>query len=216
MSIINSVKRVVEGFYRKKLFPDSERVWINKYKRGNNSGFGSYGVHADFKARVLNEFVKDNGVKTVLEFGCGDGNQASLFEFPNYVGLDISGIAISWCKEKMKGDETKSFHVYNPRVELFYKAELTLSLEVLFHLIEQDVYERYLKQLFQASEKYVIIFCSNTDENTLLISPNCYLRKYTDWISNNESLKVWKLIKTIKYELGKQEFNIYEKMVEND
>lgn len=40
--------------------------------RGNNSGAGSYGRLADFKAEIINQFVTENDVREVVEWGCGD------------------------------------------------------------------------------------------------------------------------------------------------
>jgi hypothetical protein len=38
------------------LFPDSATYWEQRYARGWNSGVGSYGRLAEFKAQVLNNF----------------------------------------------------------------------------------------------------------------------------------------------------------------
>ena len=47
----------VRLFLLKKRFPGSNLFWINEYKTGGNSGPGSYGELANFKAKVLNHFV---------------------------------------------------------------------------------------------------------------------------------------------------------------
>ena len=75
---------------------DSEQYWENRYLNGGNSGIGSYGKIAEYKANVINKFIKDNDVFTVIEFGCGDGNQLALFECQNYIGYEhlMSWIAI--------------------------------------------------------------------------------------------------------------------------
>ena len=53
--------------------------WENRYKNNGNSGAGSYGRLAEFKADVINNFIAENKITSVIEFGCGDGNQLSLF-----------------------------------------------------------------------------------------------------------------------------------------
>ena len=68
-------------------FPGSAEYWENRYSAGGHSGVGSYGSFAEFKADVLNQFVSTNRVQTVVEFGCGDGNQLSLAKYPKYIGL---------------------------------------------------------------------------------------------------------------------------------
>ena len=120
---------------------------------------------ARFKALVLNEFVRDNGVESVIEFGCGDGNQLGLASYPRYLGLDVSAEAIDLCRGRFGGDSTKAFLLYDPvrtvNLERFLSADLTLSLDVIYHLLEDDVYDRYLQMLFACSSRFVIVYSSN-------------------------------------------------------
>ena len=76
--IIGNLARVVKH----KLFPaeeftTSEAYWISRYKQGGNSGAGSYNNLAEFKGEIINDFVATHHTKTVIEFGCGDGNPLS-------------------------------------------------------------------------------------------------------------------------------------------
>ena len=48
---------------------------------GGNSGAGSYNQIGVFKAEIVNNFVKANGVRTVVEFGFGDGQQLTRAEY---------------------------------------------------------------------------------------------------------------------------------------
>jgi hypothetical protein len=68
--------------------------WEERYKYGGNSGAGSYSENADYKASRINQVVKSFDVRTVLEFGCGDGNNLSLYKFDHYLGLDVSNTAV--------------------------------------------------------------------------------------------------------------------------
>jgi Methionine biosynthesis protein MetW len=52
--------------------------WESRYRAGGTSGAGSYGLLAAFKADFINAFVTDNGIASVLDLGCGDGNLLSL------------------------------------------------------------------------------------------------------------------------------------------
>ncbi|MFC1586584.1 class I SAM-dependent methyltransferase, partial [Fibrobacterota bacterium] len=137
---------------------------------GDTSGPGSYGALAQFKAKIINSFVLENDITSVIEFGCGDGNQLSLFEFQKYIGLDVTESSIKLCKDRFSSDKSKSFFVYNPFCFIdnhsLFKAELALSLDVIFHLIEEDVYEKYMSALFESADKYVIIYSSNKNEIT--------------------------------------------------
>jgi len=181
------------------VFKDSKSYWRERYQSGGNSGQGSYDELAEFKAEILNEFVSENKIETVIEFGCGDGNQLSYCNYPAYLGFDISPEAIARCRELFPGDDSKNFKLMRE-----YKgesADLTLSLDVIFHLIEDAVFDEYMKRLFESSEKYVIIYSSNTNMNPLIEGAHVKHRKFTDWI--DQYMPHWKLIKKIpnKYSL---------------
>jgi hypothetical protein len=63
----------------------SARYWERNYARGGTSGLGSYHALAEAKAAFLNDFVRIRQIGSVIEFGCGDGNQLSLANCPTYV-----------------------------------------------------------------------------------------------------------------------------------
>src|SRR5690606_33182845 len=109
-------------------------------------GKGSYGQLAAFKAEVVNRFVKRHCVQTVIEFGCGDGNQLSLFEFDSYIGVDVSAAAVELCRKRFSDIESYSFYTLEEFFGNPHKASLTLSLDVIFHLVEDDVYEIYMNE----------------------------------------------------------------------
>ena len=70
-----------------KTFQGSESYWQNRYEAGRNSGDGSYSQLAEFKADNLNAFVFENAITSVIEYGCGDGNQLSLAKYSKYTDL---------------------------------------------------------------------------------------------------------------------------------
>ena len=49
----------------------------------------------------------------MVEFGCGDGNQLSLAQYPRYVGLDVSRTAIGLCQRRFAKDPAKSRFLYD-------------------------------------------------------------------------------------------------------
>ncbi len=201
-------------------FSSSETYWENRYAAGGNSGPGSYRKLAKFKADILNAFVSSKGIESIIEFGCGDGSQLKLFSFPRYLGFDVSPTAISRCRKLFHLDDSKKFKLakdYNGE-----RAELTLSLDVIFHLVEDDIFEEYMRRLFASPDRYVIIYSSDTDENIAGQGPHVKHRKFTEWIEEN--LDDWRLTENIpnKYpykgdiEKGSSaNFYIYKK-IEND
>ncbi|MFV5703590.1 glycosyltransferase [Flavobacterium sp. XS2P12] len=174
-------------------FPGSNNYWEARYKENRNSGSGSYGRLADFKAEILNDFVIKNGIQSVIEYGCGDGNQLGLANYPNYIGLDVSETAILLCQKIFSGDNTKEFFLIDEFKNENIKAELALSLDVIFHLIEDKVFENYMNDLFNHAIKYVIIYASNYNDH---FAPHVKCRKFTDWIDKNVS-ENWKLKEVI-------------------
>jgi SAM-dependent methyltransferase len=180
-------------------FKDSASYWQNRYSRGGTSGLGSCGSYAQFKANVVNDFVKKRNIVSVIEFGCGDGNQLSLMRYPNYVGLDVSPTAIDRCRAHFAGDDRKQFFLYEPstlhRNSVPYRAELGLSLDVIYHLVEDDIYERYMAQLFSAATKYVIVFSSDTDDNPDYAGPHLKHRQFSRTIG--QTMPNWQLLDRI-------------------
>ena len=164
-------------------FRDSTSYWINRYDSGGNSGDGSYNKLAEFKAEIINEFLRQNDIDSVIEFGCGDGNQLRLINYPSYVGYDISPKAISKCREIFKNDHSKRFKIagdYDKDI-----AELTLSLDVIYHLIEDQIFADYMHRLFNASTQFVLIYSSNTDTNAKTQAPHVKHRQFTDWVDKH-------------------------------
>ncbi|NUM50617.1 MAG: class I SAM-dependent methyltransferase [Flavobacteriales bacterium] len=184
------------------VFPGSARYWEKRYSKGKNSGAGSYGKLAAFKAEVLNQFVKENNIQSVIEFGCGDGYQLSLFEFPHYTGLDISERAIEICRNKFINDQTKRFYKYPSNRQVSYNADLALSLDVIYHLVEDEVFEKYVNDLFLSAQKYVIIYSSNFDGKQYFHERD---RCFTRWIDKN--ISGWNFVKKIKNKYPYNEIN---------
>ena len=167
---------------------------------GGTSGQGSYGRLAEFKAEIINHFVKEHGVKSVLEFGCGDGNQLKLAKYPTYVGLDVSERAVSMCQEKFSSDKNKKFFLYEPSffdtIVNENRMDLALSLYVIYHLVEDNVYHAYMKHLFGSARKYVILYASDRDEPGGFYARHVRHRNLTKDIA--ERFPTWRLNKKIK------------------
>lgn len=167
-----------------------------RYRSGGTSGEGSYGRQAEYKAAFLNAFVKANGVKSVAELGSGDGNQLRLAKYPSYIGVDVSRTAIAKCIEAFRDDPSKSFRLYDPKtladLPRFIHADLAISLDVVFHLVEDHVYERYMRILFAAADRFVIVYGNERDERTF--ARHVKHRLFTQWVA--EHAAEWALLHT--------------------
>jgi protein O-GlcNAc transferase len=174
-------------------FRSSSQYWEDRYSSGGNSGMGSYGRQAEFKAKVLNRFVNDHQVRTVLEFGCGDGAQLELTDYPNYVGVDVSTRAVELCRTKFGNDGSKRFLVASDAEVDGLWAEMTLSLDVIYHLVEDEVYAQYMTRLASAATRFIAIYSDDSDE----VSPARHVRHrlFTEWMSNNA--QSWELFERV-------------------
>tara|TARA_Y100001956_G_C4129596_1_gene192798 strand:+ start:6042 stop:6644 length:603 start_codon:yes stop_codon:yes gene_type:complete len=163
----------------------SKDYWETRYRDGGNSGVGSYQKFAEFKAEFVNNLLELYSIETVLEFGVGDGNQLSYLKVKNYVGIDVSRTAIERCKSLYANDTNKSF-VHKDDFIITDKADMTLSMDVIYHLIEDEVFEQYMEDLFESSKCLVCIYASNTEsqlgeDNTAHVKH----RKFSDWVVKN-------------------------------
>ena len=212
MKILSKIIRKLNKFCQlntsicrtKEVWKGSADYWNKRYISGGNSGAGSYNRLAEFKADVLNHFVQTHKIKSVVEWGCGDGNQLSYANYPQYVGLDVSQKAIEICRERFKTDKTK-FFIWSGASDFHYnaKSELAISLDVVYHLIEDDVFEQYMRQLFNSSTHYVCIYSCN--DNNEFLAPHVKHRQFSKWIEDNEPS--WTKEKVIKNKYPYEETN---------
>lgn len=146
---------------------NSKKYWEKRYKKWGNSWKWSYDICAEFKWDTLNGIIKEYNISSLIEFWCWDGNNLNLYNIEKYIGLDVSETAIKICIERYKSDNSKTFIYYQPNLfkSWWLQSDLTISFEVLFHLIEDEVYTKYLEDLFNTSSKYVLILSSNNNNN---------------------------------------------------
>jgi hypothetical protein len=182
---MNKIRQLISKIFKliKKSIPftTSGEYWERRYQQGGNSGAGSYDRLAEFKAEIINTLVADNNISTVIEFGSGDGNQLKYFNFTSYIGYDVSNTALNMCRKIFKNDPSKVFKKFS--YPILEKADLTMSLDVIYHLIEDDVYEQYMETLFSSSNNYVVIYASNMETNNP--APHVRHRKFTEWVKKN-------------------------------
>lgn len=81
MAIVRHLYKNIKRLIGLKSFKNSADYWERRYLSGGTSGSGSYNRLAEFKAEFLNEFVRENNVETVIEFGSGDVDNTSFADF---------------------------------------------------------------------------------------------------------------------------------------
>ena len=193
MNIWPSIKRVLRDApvigagwarlrERRARFRSTAEYWDRRYKSGGNSGAGSYDRLAEFKAKFLNDFVQARQVASVVEYGCGDGAQLSLARYPQYIGVDISEKAVEMCRARFNSDDSKQF-LWSEAITETPRADLSLSLDVVYHLVEDATFEAYMRRLFESALRFVIIYSSNTDQEW--DGQHVRHRQFTKWVEAN-------------------------------
>lgn len=168
-----------EAYWRKlRPFRGSEAYWRERYAHGGNSGVGSYGKFAQFKAEVLNDFVEEHHVGSVIEFGSGDGNQLTLARYPEYTGFDVSELTVQICRARFPQHRFELMSDYRSE-----QADLALSLDVIYHLVEDEAFDHYMRILFGAGRRFVVIYSSNHEAHG--DAAHVRHRKFTDWTEAN-------------------------------
>jgi glycosyltransferase involved in cell wall biosynthesis len=169
---------------------DSTQYWEQRYKHGGTSGGGSYGKLAEFKGEVINGLIKKHEINSLIDHGCGDGNQLALFEVEKYIGLDVSPKAIEMCEAE---HPTKPFYLYQDLPE-YVKGDCGLSLDVVYHLVEDQIFHGYMKRVFDTTNKLVVIYAPNKEMPST--SPHIKYREFTKWVEENA--KGWALDEVIE------------------
>lgn len=158
----------------------SAAYWEARYRTGGHSGAGSYGRLADFKAAFINGFVAANRIASVLDLGCGDGNLLSLLHVPTYIGVDVAPSTLAACAARFADRTGISFLPYD-RLEAAGTAELGLSIDVIYHLVEDAVFADYMRALFGHASRFVLIYASNVD--LAWPSPHVRHRRFSDHVA---------------------------------
>jgi SAM-dependent methyltransferase len=177
--LVRRLRRLAQGS------PDhfgSPEYWEQRYADGGNSGAGSYNRLAKFKADFLNHFVADNQVASLIEFGCGDGAQLAMLDCPSYVGVDISPTVLARTAGRFANDPSKRFILVDA-LGADERADTTLSLDVIYHLIEDPVFERYMATLFDRAGRFVVIY--SNDEDAPWDGTHVRYRAFSRWVAAN-------------------------------
>lgn len=179
MTKLGAVKAAIRRRIR---FSGSASYWEERYRRGGHSGAGSYNRLATFKAEILNDFVTRNDIQSVIEFGSGDGAQLELATYPQYTGVDVSTTALDMTRRKFADNPSMRF-LHTTDVTADDRAELALSLDVIYHLVEDEVFHTYMEQLIDHAAKYAIVYASNEDK--AWPDPHVRHRAFTRWVEQN-------------------------------
>lgn len=146
-----------------KILTSSYQYWAERYINTNfknSSGNGRLKFRLRYKAKMLNKIFETYTITKIADFGCGDGLLASRLKCAKYYGIEINSEIVSNLKNKFF--EKKEFE-FSTKFESRWrnKIDASISVDVIFHLVEKDVYQKYMNELFSTDAKYVIIRAYN-------------------------------------------------------
>lgn len=179
---------------------DSIGYWESRYAKGGNSGAGSYRDMCRFKTRTLNRLIKRNKIRSVIDFGCGDGNQIKSLKVDSYLGLEVSYTAIQKCKRVCPDKQFMYYSPYNFKIDKG-QYDMSVSVDVIYHIIEPELFQAHLTHLFISASKMVVIYAPNITgrefKEEFNISPDRHItfRKFTEVIKKR--FPSWKLTQVI-------------------
>lgn len=179
--------------------------WDRRYREGRTSGAGSEGNEGQYKADYVSDFIRNHGITSVIDWGCGDGQVLQLMRLEDalYRGVDCSPTIVDRMQRKFPEHSFSTDDVHQPT------AELALSMDVLFHLPADHHYSAYLHDLFESARRFVIIY--STDYAGGRTARHVYRREFTPDVA--ERFPEWKLqIEEPPLREGLASFFVYEKV----
>ena len=151
--VLNRVPLVRKEHEHKEIFTQIYRKqeWGNEENALYYSGSGSNDSYAIPYVEVVSDFIKKNGVKSVVDLGCGDfriGSRICQFGDVTYKGVDVVEELIEYNKKKFQNNNV-SFYNLNIVKDELPDGELCLIRQVLQHLSNNDI-----KKILQKARKY--------------------------------------------------------------
>lgn len=180
-------------------------IFNNIYKKslwGYKSGNGSEPENSIPWIKVVNNFLNQSDINSILDFGCGDWRLGQKYKIGNkkYLGVDVSSVII---EEIQKYSKINISFVQGDATTMDIKYyDLILIKDVLQHLSNSSVNTILNKIMFSC--KYALI-CNDFTEINKDITPGSYRGinlKNEPFKYNFEEIESWTLFEK-KYKLKK-------------
>ena len=137
---------------------DDRSFWNERYRSlpSLGSGPGSRAYSAWLKRRLIERYIAEHGVRSILDIGCGD-----LFWFPAacagiaYTGVDISDVVIANNRARLPNCEFLLHDV--AAAPLPRRADLVTCFDVLIHQIRVEQFRSLLENLLASTQRLALI-----------------------------------------------------------
>lgn len=133
-----------------------EEIYLkNKWVYG--SGEGSLPEHTRGYVKVLQKFLRQRCITTVVDVGCGDWQFSRLIDWSavSYDGFDVVSSVIAENQKRFSSDRVK-FHLYSGNPTELPTADLLIAKDVLQHLSHRGV-----KAFFPELKRYKYAIITN-------------------------------------------------------
>jgi hypothetical protein len=178
-------------------FQTSAQFWEDVYAAGGGSGPRENRVAIEFKSSFLNNFVREHSIKSVIEWGSGDGELLRHMRYPSYIGVDVSRSVVERCSRNFAHDGTKKFFVLGEiSMDTNRCAELALSLDVIYHVVEDTVYHAYMTNLFASATRFVVITAWDVGKDDSVTAGHVRHRAFSKWVAQHAAN--WKLVQVVE------------------
>jgi hypothetical protein len=135
----------------------NKEICLRNGKIETYSGPGSLLENTDLFVEKLNEFIKENNIKSIIDVPCGDFNFMCNVDLNNinYLGLDISKKAIEICKNKINKPNI-CFQVLDITNEEIQYADLIIIKDLFLHLSFSDIH-KILDNVIRSGSKFLAV-----------------------------------------------------------
>lgn len=147
---------------------NNEHIFNSVYRTklwGNGSGSGSTPDYTQNYRKFLQDYLKANDVKSVVDLGCGDWKFSNLIDWSGieYVGVDVSSDIIKTNQTLYTAPGISFVHL-DAEVEDLPNADLVITKDCLQHLSNESV-NNILKKLRSFDRILITQDISNTNSD---------------------------------------------------
>lgn len=136
--------------------------WDSRWRDGPPCP-GSNGDTAASKAAWLNAAVQDLDVRSIVDWGCGDGGQAALVNVGMYVGIEVAPSAWEAASVALATRDNCCVVLAPPGQQITVRADMAVSMDVVFHLTDDREYEEWIARVFGSASRFVAVYGTDYD-----------------------------------------------------
>jgi SAM-dependent methyltransferase len=169
-----ALRKKIKSIFYKLL---GNNYWNTRYMLGGNSGYNSELEKNNYANYVWSLIEKCAGKQTdVLDVGCGDLVFWKDRDCEKYTGIDVSSDII---KKNKKLRPNWKFIVSSASAKLDVSAETVICMNTLYHIMNDDDYNKIINNLTTWSKKWLMIITWH--KRPVNLNPDDYYQKYRDF-----------------------------------